>query len=72
MRGFLGSIRVVWEKSGRSDWIRTSDPYPPRINTIAKSLIYRAARSRMFTLYSVSVHPFPGTTQKPHHQKGHP
>ena len=26
-----------WEKSGRSDWIRTSDPYPPRI------VRYRAA-----------------------------
>ena len=65
MRGFLGSSRVVGLKNGRSDWIRTSDPYPPRIHTSSKSLIYRAARSRMFAFYPVSVHPFPGTTQKP-------
>jgi hypothetical protein len=28
----------------RSDWIRTSDPYPPRKRAIAKLLNYNAAR----------------------------
>ena len=46
-------------KSGRSDWIRTSDPYPPRKQTTAKSLIYRAARCGTVLATFASVHLFP-------------
>lgn len=69
MRGFLGSFRVKPSKSGRSDWIRTSDPYPPRKRPVAKSLKYRAAGLHLFLFCAVPVHPFLGITQKParHH-----
>ena len=36
MNGFLGSFWGKPLKSGRSDWIRTSDPYPPRKRPVAK------------------------------------
>ncbi len=71
VRGFLGSFWVFRGKDGRSDWIRTSDPYPPRIATTAKLLIYRAARSRLFALRAIIVHPFLGITQKPHWGETH-
>ncbi len=65
MTGFLGNIWGFRGKSGRSDWIRTSDPYPPRTMRTANPLIYNDARSHMFLLCAVIVHPFLGITQKP-------
>jgi hypothetical protein len=37
-------FRIIWAVDGRSDWIRTSDPYPPRKQAIAKLLNYNTAR----------------------------
>jgi hypothetical protein len=65
MTGFLGSFMVEREKSGRSDWIRTSDPYPPRKQPIAKLLKLRVRCSRLFALCAFTVHPILGITQKP-------
>jgi hypothetical protein len=44
MTRFPYHIRIISGESGRSDWIRTSDPYPPRKRAIAKLLNYNAAR----------------------------
>lgn len=65
MTGFLGSFWGFKGKSGRSDWIRTSDPYPPRKQPAAKSLKLRALCSRLFAFGVVIVHPFLGIAQKP-------
>ena len=62
---FLGSFRGFSGKSGRSDWIRTSDPYPPRKQPIAKCLNLRVQRSRLFALCPFTVNPIAGETQKP-------
>ena len=42
---FLGRIG----KDGRSDWIRTSDPYPPRIDDALISSGYKPLSERMIT-----------------------
>ena len=44
MNTFPYHFRIIWAVDGRSDWIRTSDPYPPRKRPIAKLLNLRAAR----------------------------
>jgi len=62
---FLGSFRGFSGKSGRSDWIRTSDPYPPRKQPIVKCLNLLARCSRLFAFSAVHVHPILGITQKP-------
>lgn len=62
---FLGSFRGFSGKSGRSDWIRTSDPYPPRKQPIAKCLKLRVRCSRLFAFGAVTVHTILGITQKP-------
>ena len=42
-------------KSGRSDWIRTSDPYPPRKAPMVNTLIYRAMCCAIVPFTFVSV-----------------
>ncbi len=65
MTGFLGSFWVERAFNGRSDWIRTSDPYPPRKQPIAKCLKLRVRCSHLFAFGAVTVHPILGITQKP-------
>ena len=65
MTGFLGNFWGFRGESGRSDWIRTSDPYPPRTLPLTNLLKLLALRSRLFAFSAISVHPYLGIAQKP-------
>ncbi len=52
----------------RSDWIRTSDPYPPRKLTQAKLLIYRAVRCVPVRLAFATCPMFPYQSVSRRHQ----
>jgi hypothetical protein len=59
MTGFPYLNRIISGESGRSDWIRTSDPYPPRKQATPKLLILRALRCATVLAAFATVPPFP-------------
>lgn len=51
----MGQSGAKGVKDGRSDWIRTSDPYPPRIEPAGKAAYFRAFPFRFVRVRSRSI-----------------